>query len=115
MDSPNISLGSLYSMLIDASFDKLDMAQLDDFRKILVVLVKEFLNQCMDSGLPTKEIDMLRDFLSVMDQSVKAQSNISGELEENASLSPASNYTTATVHEEDMQGRFSSRACHFFR
>lgn len=58
---------------------------------------------------------MLRAFLSVMDLSVKAQKTISGELEENVSLGPASNHMTETAHEQDMQGRFSSCACHFAR
>lgn len=115
MDDPNISLGSLYSMLIDTSFDKLDLAQLDDFRKILILLLNEFSNQCKDSGLPTKELDMLRAFLSFMDLFAKAQNNISGQLEENASLDPASNYTSTTLVEKDVQGRFSSRICHSSR
>lgn len=115
MDESNLSLSSLYSLLIGASFDKLNVTQLDDFRKILVVLAEEFSNQCECSGLPTKELDMLRAFLSVMDLSDKTQKNISGELEEKVSLGPASNHMTENKHEQDMQGRFSSCGCHCAR
>lgn len=115
MDESNLSLSSLYSLLIGASFDKLNVTQLDDFRKILVVLAEEFSNQCAHSGFPTGDLDMLRAFLSVMDLSAKSPENISGELEERVSLGPTSDHVTETAHEQDMQGRFSSWACHFAR
>ena len=58
---------------------------------------------------------MLRAFLSVMDLSVETWNNISGELEEKVSLGPASNHMTEAALEQDMQGRFTSCACHFAR
>lgn len=104
MDNPTISLDSLYSLLIDASFEKLDVAQLDDFRKILVALLEEFSTQCKDNHLPTKKLDLLRTALNLLDLTAKSQNSTSGVLIESTSRDPASIPTPAT----SLHGKLSS-------